>query len=116
MSEPDSAGLPDLRDQVAGLTFALVLLAPDLSIVQVNPAAENLIGRSARRLVGRKFLDVVEFAELPTSATSSSDKLAMSPLPPARIAPPLEPVTFPPVSVTRDRSSVAPAPTSNSRE
>jgi len=63
VNEADPAGLPDPRDQVAGLTFALVLLAPDLSIAQVNPAAENLIGRSARRLIGRKFLDVVEFAE-----------------------------------------------------
>ena len=63
MNEIDSAGQPDLRDQVAGLTFALVLLGPDMTIAQVNPAAENLIGRSARRLVGCKFLDVVRFAE-----------------------------------------------------
>lgn len=54
-------GVPDYREQVAGLTFALVLLAPDLTISQVNPAAENLIGRSARRLLGRKFLDLVTF-------------------------------------------------------
>lgn len=57
------AGIPDFREQVAGLTFALLLLAPDLTIAQVNPAAENLIGRSARRLVGRKFLDLVAFDE-----------------------------------------------------
>src|SRR5690606_17907265 len=63
VNEIDSAGQPDLRDQVAGLTFALVLLGPDVTIAQVNPAAENLIGRSARRLVGCKFLDVVRFAE-----------------------------------------------------
>jgi two-component system nitrogen regulation sensor histidine kinase GlnL len=61
--EGDSAGHPDPRDQIAGLTFALLLLAPDLTIAQVNPAAENLIGRSARRLIGRRFLDVVGFAE-----------------------------------------------------
>jgi two-component system nitrogen regulation sensor histidine kinase GlnL len=57
------AGAPDLREQVAGLTFALLLLEPDLTIAQVNPAAENLMGRSARRLVGRPFLDVVAFDE-----------------------------------------------------
>jgi len=54
-------GAPDYREQVAGLTFALMLLAPDLTISQVNPGAENLIGSSASRLIGRKFLDVVQF-------------------------------------------------------
>ena len=62
MSEP-CAGPPEPREQIAGLTFALLVLAPDHSIDQVNPATESLIGRSARRLIGRKFLDVVAFAE-----------------------------------------------------
>lgn len=57
------SGIPEPREQIAGLTFALLLLAPDLTVEQVNPAAENLIGRSARRLIGRKFLDVVRFDE-----------------------------------------------------
>ena len=63
MSESGPAGQPDPRDQIGGLTFALLLLAPDLTIAQVNPAAENLIGRSARKLIGQKVLDVVSFAE-----------------------------------------------------
>src|SRR5690606_30570598 len=54
---------PEPREQIAGLTFALLLLAPDFTIVEVNPAAENLIGHSARRLIGRAFLDVIAFAE-----------------------------------------------------
>jgi len=54
-------GIPEAREQIAGLTFALILIAPDLTISQVNPAAESLIGRSARRLIGRKLLDVVTF-------------------------------------------------------
>jgi two-component system nitrogen regulation sensor histidine kinase GlnL len=54
---------PEPREQIAGLTFALLLLKPDLTIDQVNPAAESLIGRSARKLLGRRFLDVVSFAE-----------------------------------------------------
>lgn len=58
-----AAGAPEPREQIAGLTFALVLLAPDRTIEQVNPAAESLIGHSARRLVGRNFLEVVSFAE-----------------------------------------------------
>ncbi|MBO9698344.1 MAG: PAS domain-containing sensor histidine kinase [Sphingopyxis sp.] len=63
MSEGGPAGHPDPRDQIAGLTFALLLLAPDLTITQVNPAAENLIGLSARKLIGRRFRDVVGFTE-----------------------------------------------------
>jgi two-component system nitrogen regulation sensor histidine kinase GlnL len=55
--------IPEPREQIAGLTFALMLLRPDLTIDQVNPATESLIGRSARRLLGKKFLDVVNFAE-----------------------------------------------------
>jgi len=61
VSEAVAGVQPDPREQIAGLTFALLLLAPDLTITQVNPAAESLIGRSARRLVGRKFLVVVTF-------------------------------------------------------
>jgi two-component system nitrogen regulation sensor histidine kinase GlnL len=55
------SGAPDYREQIAGLTFGLVLLAPDLKIAQVNPGGESLIGRIARRLIGQKFLDVVAF-------------------------------------------------------
>src|SRR5690606_1642511 len=62
MSEA-AAGAPDAREQIAGLTFALIVLTPDGTIEQVNPAAENLIGRSARRLVGRSFRDVVRFSD-----------------------------------------------------
>ena len=59
----EAGDTPDHREQVAGLTFGLLLLSPDLAIAQVNPAAENLIGHSARRLIGRKFLEVVRFEE-----------------------------------------------------
>jgi two-component system, NtrC family, nitrogen regulation sensor histidine kinase GlnL len=55
--------VPEPREQIAGLTFALLLLAPDFTIAEVNPAAENLIGRSARRLIGSPFLEVIAFAE-----------------------------------------------------
>jgi two-component system nitrogen regulation sensor histidine kinase GlnL len=63
VSEGAATNLPDPRDQIAGLTFALLLLAPDLTIAQVNPAAESLIGRSAGRLVGCKFRDAVHFSD-----------------------------------------------------
>ena len=57
------AGAPEPREQIAGLTFALLLLAPDLTIAQLNPAAENMLGRGARRLIGKPFPEVVKFAE-----------------------------------------------------
>lgn len=62
MSEARSAG-PDPREQIAGLTFALLLVDPELTICQANPAAENLTGLSVRRLVGRKLLQVVHIAD-----------------------------------------------------
>ncbi len=54
---------PEAREQIAGLTFAVLLVAPDDTIAEVNPAAENLIGKSARRLCGLPLLDVVQFTE-----------------------------------------------------
>jgi two-component system nitrogen regulation sensor histidine kinase GlnL len=59
----DAAGPPEPRDQIAGLTFGLLLLKPDLTIDQVNPAGENLLGRGARKLLGQRFLEVVKFPE-----------------------------------------------------
>ena len=58
-----TAGPPEPRELIAGLTFALMVLRPDLTVEQVNPAAESLIGRSARRLIGRDFLEVVAFSD-----------------------------------------------------
>ena len=42
-----------------GLSTALVLLDHTLVVTYLNPAAENLLGVSARRLVGRALADVV---------------------------------------------------------
>ncbi|MXP25170.1 PAS domain-containing sensor histidine kinase [Altererythrobacter indicus] len=43
------------------LGIAVLLLEPDLTIAQSNPAAEQLIGLSVRRLVGRKLGEIVTF-------------------------------------------------------
>jgi two-component system nitrogen regulation sensor histidine kinase GlnL len=72
VSEP-AAATPDPREQLAGLTFALLLVDPDLTIRQANPAAESLTGRSARRLVGRKLLEVVEFSDERISSKLTED-------------------------------------------
>lgn len=62
MSDLDD-GLPGPADQIAGLTFAMLLVAPDLTIRSVNPAAESLLGRSATRLKGQDLTEVLDFGE-----------------------------------------------------
>lgn len=59
----EAPALPDAQAQIAGLVFALVLIDPDGLIVQANPSAEDLLGRSVTRLVGERFTDIVEIAE-----------------------------------------------------
>ncbi|WAT18328.1 ATP-binding protein [Aurantiacibacter sp. MUD11] len=60
MNEVDRT-LPAAREQINGLSFALLLLSPDLEIREVNPAAENLLGLSARRLLNKQLLEVIAF-------------------------------------------------------
>ncbi len=55
------ATTPSAREQIAGLAFAMLLLSPDLSIFEVNPATESLLGISARRLKGRRLTQVLDF-------------------------------------------------------
>jgi two-component system nitrogen regulation sensor histidine kinase GlnL len=44
--------VPDARAQIAGLIFAMLLIDGDGRIVEVNHAAESLLGTSASRLAG----------------------------------------------------------------
>ena len=54
---------PDPKRIVASLPLAVITLAPDLTIASVNPAAEQLAGQGARRLVGKTVEDVFGFEE-----------------------------------------------------
>lgn len=54
---------PDPKRLIGSLPLALFLLAPDLTISAVNPAAEQLAGQGARRLIGRRVEDIFEFDE-----------------------------------------------------
>ena len=54
---------PDPQRLIASFPLAVLLLAPDLTIAASNPAAEQLIGRGARRLSGRSVDSLFFFDE-----------------------------------------------------
>jgi two-component system nitrogen regulation sensor histidine kinase GlnL len=54
---------PDPQRLIASFPLAVILVAPDLSVAGVNPAAEQLLGQGTRRLLGRKLAEVVTFSE-----------------------------------------------------
>lgn len=49
---PPQSDMPDAASQISGLVFALMLIAPDGRVAQVNNAAESLLGTSAKLLIG----------------------------------------------------------------
>ena len=55
------AALPEAEAQLAGLIFAVLLLDPGLVVREANPATEDLLHRSASRVVGVPLLGVIEF-------------------------------------------------------
>jgi two-component system, NtrC family, nitrogen regulation sensor histidine kinase GlnL len=54
-----SARTPDPDDILQGMTTAVVVLDGTLLLLYLNPAAENLLGLSARQAVGRPLRDIV---------------------------------------------------------
>lgn len=56
-------GEPRPEEQLASLSSAVLLLGPGLVIRNVNPAAEQLMGMGAKRLIGRSLGEVAEFGE-----------------------------------------------------
>ncbi|HBQ54296.1 MAG TPA: PAS domain-containing sensor histidine kinase, partial [Erythrobacter sp.] len=58
-----SSGAPDARAQLAAMIFAVLLLDEDDRIVEANYAAEEMLGRSARKLSEKRFWDVVGIAD-----------------------------------------------------
>jgi two-component system nitrogen regulation sensor histidine kinase GlnL len=66
-------GAPRAAEQISGLTFALLLVDGDLVVHQANPSAEDLLGISARRMIGQRFGDLVEFEEQAIAARVAED-------------------------------------------
>jgi two-component system, NtrC family, nitrogen regulation sensor histidine kinase GlnL len=54
---------PDPQSQIANLAFALLLIDGDGVIAEANHAAENLLGTSAKRIVGKRLRDLVELPD-----------------------------------------------------
>ncbi|MGE3691770.1 MAG: nitrogen regulation protein NR(II) [Novosphingobium sp.] len=54
---------PDAQRQLASLPLAVILLAPGQRIASVNPAAEQFLGQSQRRLSGRGLSEALSFDE-----------------------------------------------------
>ena len=57
MSEAPSASV-----QLAGMVFAVLLVDPEGLVHEANPPAEELLGRSARRIIGCRLLDLMSIA------------------------------------------------------
>ena len=55
--------MTDAQRQLASLPLAVVLLAPGQKLAAANPAAEQLLGQSFRRLEGRTLGDLLRFDE-----------------------------------------------------
>jgi len=53
--------IPDAQRQLASLPLPIMLLAPGQRIAAANPAAEQFLGQSLRRLSGRKLTDALTF-------------------------------------------------------
>lgn len=57
LTPPQYEGRPDARAQLSGLIFAVLLIDGEGRIAEVNHAAEDLLGTSANRLIGRRLVD-----------------------------------------------------------
>ena len=57
MSEAPSASV-----QLAGMVFAVLLVDPEGYVHEANPPAEELLGRSARRIIGCRLLELMSIA------------------------------------------------------
>ncbi len=53
---------PDPAAQIGGLIFAMLLIDPAGRIAEANQAAETMLGKSAKRLVGQPLLDSLQIA------------------------------------------------------
>ena len=63
MSQTERAPYPEPHRQLASLPHAVLLLEPGQSIASANPAAEQFLGQSIRRLAGRRLDSIITLAD-----------------------------------------------------
>ncbi|MEW9855570.1 two-component system sensor histidine kinase NtrB [Novosphingobium sp. M1R2S20] len=63
MSQPAGSNIPEAGRVLGSLPQAVLLLEPGQSIAFANPAAEQFLGQSLRRLVGKRLADVLTFPD-----------------------------------------------------
>lgn len=94
--------LPDAQRIVASLPLAVLLIGPDQAISSVNPAAEQLLGQSARKLVGKPVARLLSFdeplilerlAEGDAQVFARASRVRVGPGPPRRLDVMIAPVT-----------------------
>ena len=60
---PEGLATPDAARQLASLTMAVLLLSPGQRLAGANPAAEQFLGQSYRRVAGRLLEELITFDE-----------------------------------------------------
>lgn len=68
----------DAQRQLSSLSLGVVLLAPGQKVAAANPAAEQLLGQSFRRLEGRPLGEVLHFDEARLAAHLGEDDAQLS--------------------------------------
>jgi two-component system, NtrC family, nitrogen regulation sensor histidine kinase GlnL len=68
----------EAQRQLASLPLAVLLLAPGLKLAAANPAAEQLLGQSFRRLSGRNLAEVLNFEEPRIAARLAENEAQLS--------------------------------------
>ncbi|WP_082700921.1 nitrogen regulation protein NR(II) [Erythrobacter sp. YT30] len=58
-----AASNPDPGDQIAGLIFAVILVDAEGRIAEANQSAENMLGKSERRLIGEPIVKVLGISD-----------------------------------------------------
>lgn len=70
--------MDEAQRQLASLSLGIVLLGPGQTIAAANPAAEHLLGQSARRMKGRALTELLAFNEARLSEWLREDDAQLS--------------------------------------
>lgn len=66
------SAVPAATDQIAAMVFAVLCLDPDGRVASINPAGEELLGRSAHRIIDKSIFELIEISD-PRVATTLLD-------------------------------------------